>query len=183
MSLQDRDFPVLWDHRHILRPSLAKMLGAQDCTGLREKSHSGAGCFPRHLTVSGPSSSLPCICQLRTAAERHVATGPRVPFRQVLSNVDELFERHELSAAPDPGWPDCFNSGVFVFQPSLETHSLLLRHATEHGSFDGRWRNPPNISCVRRRSDPPLPIVQKRLANLSPRGQVAPSLATSVGNI
>nr|XP_053773103.1 glycogenin-2 isoform X1 [Desmodus rotundus]XP_053773104.1 glycogenin-2 isoform X1 [Desmodus rotundus]XP_053773105.1 glycogenin-2 isoform X1 [Desmodus rotundus]XP_053773106.1 glycogenin-2 isoform X1 [Desmodus rotundus] len=55
----------------------------------------------------------------------------------VLSNVDELFERHELSAAPDPGWPDCFNSGVFVFQPSLETHSLLLRHATEHGSFDG----------------------------------------------
>ncbi|XP_036883577.1 glycogenin-2 isoform X1 [Sturnira hondurensis] len=55
----------------------------------------------------------------------------------VLSNVDELFERGELSAAPDPGWPDCFNSGVFVFQPSLETHRLLLRHATEHGSFDG----------------------------------------------
>lgn len=55
----------------------------------------------------------------------------------VLSNVDELFERGELSAAPDPGWPDCFNSGVFVFQPSLETHRRLLRHATEHGSFDG----------------------------------------------
>ncbi|XP_054441014.1 glycogenin-2 [Pteronotus mesoamericanus] len=55
----------------------------------------------------------------------------------VLSNVDELFERGEFSAAPDPGWPDCFNSGVFVFQPSLQTHGLLLRHATEHGSFDG----------------------------------------------
>ncbi|KAM5290570.1 glycogenin-2 isoform 1-T3 [Glossophaga mutica] len=55
----------------------------------------------------------------------------------VLSNVDELFERRELSAAPDPGWPDCFNSGVFVFRPSLDTHRLLLRHATEHGSFDG----------------------------------------------
>ncbi|XP_036996258.2 glycogenin-2 [Artibeus jamaicensis] len=55
----------------------------------------------------------------------------------VLCNVDELFERGELSAAPDPGWPDCFNSGVFVFQPSLETHRRLLRHATEHGSFDG----------------------------------------------
>uniref|UniRef100_A0A8C0JJA5 glycogenin glucosyltransferase n=1 Tax=Canis lupus dingo TaxID=286419 RepID=A0A8C0JJA5_CANLU len=55
----------------------------------------------------------------------------------VLSNIDELFDRTEFSAAPDPGWPDCFNSGVFVFQPSLETHGLLLQHATDHGSFDG----------------------------------------------
>ncbi|XP_068038698.1 glycogenin-2 isoform X2 [Anomalospiza imberbis] len=29
----------------------------------------------------------------------------------VLCNVDELFDREEFSAAPDPGWPDCFNSG------------------------------------------------------------------------
>lgn len=33
----------------------------------------------------------------------------------VLSNVDDLFNRDELSAAPDAGWPDCFNSGVFVY--------------------------------------------------------------------
>lgn len=56
---------------------------------------------------------------------------------QVLRNVDELFERDELSAAPDPGWPDCFNSGVFVFRPSLRTHTGLLDHALQHGSFDG----------------------------------------------
>uniref|UniRef100_A0A3P8RKU4 glycogenin glucosyltransferase n=1 Tax=Amphiprion percula TaxID=161767 RepID=A0A3P8RKU4_AMPPE len=55
----------------------------------------------------------------------------------VLSNVDELFERDELSAAPDPGWPDCFNSGVFVFRPSLLTHTRLLDHGLQHGSFDG----------------------------------------------
>ncbi|XP_023661580.1 glycogenin-1-like [Paramormyrops kingsleyae] len=55
----------------------------------------------------------------------------------VLSNVDELFEREELSAAPDPGWPDCFNSGVFVFRPSNETYGKLLQYCTEHGSFDG----------------------------------------------
>ncbi|XP_035271804.1 glycogenin-1b isoform X2 [Anguilla anguilla] len=55
----------------------------------------------------------------------------------VLSNVDELFDREELSAAPDPGWPDCFNSGVFVFRPSKETHKKLLTFCTEHGSFDG----------------------------------------------
>ncbi|CAI5673097.1 glycogenin-1 isoform X2 [Oreochromis niloticus] len=55
----------------------------------------------------------------------------------VLSNIDELFDREELSAAPDPGWPDCFNSGVFVFRPSVETHGKLLQYCTEHGSFDG----------------------------------------------
>ncbi|XP_056449931.1 uncharacterized protein LOC130385452 [Gadus chalcogrammus] len=55
----------------------------------------------------------------------------------VLQNVDELFQREELSAAPDPGWPDCFNTGVFVFRPSLETHARLLDQVRRHGSFDG----------------------------------------------
>uniref|UniRef100_A0A6I8P116 glycogenin glucosyltransferase n=1 Tax=Ornithorhynchus anatinus TaxID=9258 RepID=A0A6I8P116_ORNAN len=55
----------------------------------------------------------------------------------VLANIDEIFEREELSAAPDPGWPDCFNSGVFVYRPSIETYNQLLQHASEKGSFDG----------------------------------------------
>ncbi|XP_019486919.1 PREDICTED: glycogenin-1 isoform X1 [Hipposideros armiger] len=55
----------------------------------------------------------------------------------VLANIDDLFEREELSAAPDPGWPDCFNSGVFVYQPSVETYNQLLHIASEQGSFDG----------------------------------------------
>jgi glycogenin glucosyltransferase len=55
----------------------------------------------------------------------------------VLSNVDDLFEREELSAAPDVGWPDCFNSGVFVFVPSLETYQSLVEFALSRGSFDG----------------------------------------------
>lgn len=55
----------------------------------------------------------------------------------VLKNVDDLFDREELSAAPDVGWPDCFNSGVFVFRPSLETHRGLLQCAVTQGSFDG----------------------------------------------
>ncbi|KAM4041576.1 glycogenin-1 isoform 2-T2 [Anomaloglossus baeobatrachus] len=55
----------------------------------------------------------------------------------VLQNIDDLFEREELSAAPDPGWPDCFNSGVFVFRPSIETYKQLLHKASEEGSFDG----------------------------------------------
>ncbi|XP_029408994.2 putative mediator of RNA polymerase II transcription subunit 12 isoform X5 [Bactrocera dorsalis] len=55
----------------------------------------------------------------------------------VLQNSDELFEREELSAAPDVSWPDCFNSGVFVYRPSLETFAKITQFAIEHGSFDG----------------------------------------------
>lgn len=55
----------------------------------------------------------------------------------VLQNIDDLFERPELSAAPDVGWPDCFNSGVYVYQPSEETYRKLLEHLAASGSFDG----------------------------------------------
>lgn len=55
----------------------------------------------------------------------------------VVQNIDELFDREELSAAPDAGWPDCFNSGVFVFRPSVDRYIELLQFAMTHGSFDG----------------------------------------------
>jgi len=55
----------------------------------------------------------------------------------VLSNCDELFDREEFSASPDAGWPDCFNSGVFVFRPSVETYASLVELAVSQGSFDG----------------------------------------------
>jgi len=55
----------------------------------------------------------------------------------VIRNSDDLFERSEFSAAPDAGWPDCFNSGVFVFAPSRETFNNLMTHAATQGSFDG----------------------------------------------
>ena len=55
----------------------------------------------------------------------------------ILQNVDELFSKEELSAVPDIGWPDCFNSGVFVFSPSEDTFRALLKLAIDSGSFDG----------------------------------------------
>ena len=64
-------------------------------------------------------------------------------YLQVLQNIDELFDREEFSAAPDPGWPDCFNSGVFVFTPSEETYQNLLQFAVTHGSFDGQ-----SLTCL-----------------------------------
>ncbi|RCH85765.1 hypothetical protein CU097_004186, partial [Rhizopus azygosporus] len=54
-----------------------------------------------------------------------------------LQNVDELFDRPSFSAAPDAGWPDCFNSGVFVAEPSESIYQDLVRLAAETGSFDG----------------------------------------------
>ena len=58
-------------------------------------------------------------------------------FLKVVRNSDELFDRSEFSAAPDAGWPDCFNSGVFVFSPNKETFNRIMQHAATHGSFDG----------------------------------------------
>uniref|UniRef100_A0A915EBJ5 glycogenin glucosyltransferase n=1 Tax=Ditylenchus dipsaci TaxID=166011 RepID=A0A915EBJ5_9BILA len=55
----------------------------------------------------------------------------------MLQNCDELFNHPELAAAPDIGWPDHFNTGVFVFVPSQETYKSLLQFAATDGSFDG----------------------------------------------
>ncbi|XP_073811975.1 glycogenin 1 isoform X2 [Musca autumnalis] len=55
----------------------------------------------------------------------------------ILQNCDELFEREEFSAAPDVSWPDCFNSGVFVYKPSQETYNKIVEFALKNGSFDG----------------------------------------------
>jgi len=65
-----------------------------------------------------------------------------------LQNCDELFEREELSAAPDPGWPDCFNSGVFVYKPSQDTFGQLLEFARTRGSFDGKTDLNYNSYCA-----------------------------------
>jgi len=54
-----------------------------------------------------------------------------------LQTLDELFSEPELSACCDVGWPDCFNSGMFVFVPSHETYNSLSQMAQDEGSFDG----------------------------------------------
>merc|ERR1712130_14777 len=55
----------------------------------------------------------------------------------VLKSIDELFDREELSAVPDCGWPSIFNSGLFVFKPSTETYEAICKHAKENKSWDG----------------------------------------------
>ncbi|XP_055838422.1 glycogenin-1-like isoform X6 [Episyrphus balteatus] len=55
----------------------------------------------------------------------------------VIQNSDELMEREELSAAPEVCWPDCFNSGVFVYRPNEATFNSIIEFAAKNGSFDG----------------------------------------------
>ncbi|KAJ2159487.1 glycogenin glucosyltransferase [Coemansia sp. RSA 552] len=66
--------------------------------------------------------------------------------------IDDVFERFGswraatpewrqgglVAAAPDTGWPDCFNSGVLLLAPGFECHQGLLRRVAQTGaSFDG----------------------------------------------
>ncbi|XP_042870378.1 glycogenin-1-like isoform X1 [Penaeus japonicus] len=54
-----------------------------------------------------------------------------------VQNADELFSHPELTAVCDIGWPDCFNSGMFVFIPSQDTYEKLIHMSETTGSFDG----------------------------------------------
>lgn len=62
-----------------------------------------------------------------------------------LSHLFDIAERYTMSACPDSGWPDCFNSGVMVVRPHLSDFEnlqelLRLNSANDgegNGSFDG----------------------------------------------
>jgi glycogenin glucosyltransferase len=55
----------------------------------------------------------------------------------VLRNIDDLFERPALAAAPDFFLPDRFNSGVMVIEPSESELQRMLQRLAESGSYDG----------------------------------------------
>ncbi|KAI9703636.1 MAG: glycogenin glucosyltransferase [Candelina mexicana] len=51
---------------------------------------------------------------------------------------DELFELETaFAAAPDIGWPDCFNSGMMILKPNMGDYYGLLALAQRGISFDG----------------------------------------------
>lgn len=56
---------------------------------------------------------------------------PLQPFSQLFST------QHEFSAVPDVGWPDIFNSGVFVFSPGESKFNELMELVKSKGSWDG----------------------------------------------
>ena len=51
---------------------------------------------------------------------------------------DELFDlKSKFAAAPDVGWPDCFNSGVMALTPNMQDYYGLQALARNNVSFDG----------------------------------------------
>lgn len=61
-------------------------------------------------------------------------------FNYVIGNTDtRISNNHQaiFAAAPDIGWPDCFNSGVFVMKPDKKVYDALISFASTRGSFDG----------------------------------------------
>ena len=51
---------------------------------------------------------------------------------------DELFDlQSKFAAAPDIGWPDCFNSGVMALSPNMQDFYGLQALARSGVSFDG----------------------------------------------
>jgi glycogenin glucosyltransferase len=55
----------------------------------------------------------------------------------VLQNVDDLFDRPEIAAAPDFFLPDRFSSGVMVLEPSQATFERMLQALAKAPSYDG----------------------------------------------
>jgi glycogenin len=55
----------------------------------------------------------------------------------VVQNVDDLFDRPEIAAAPDFFLPDRFSSGVMVLEPSEATFDRMIRTLSSAESYDG----------------------------------------------
>lgn len=54
-----------------------------------------------------------------------------------LQNVDELFERPSIAAAPDFFLPDRFNSGLMVIEPSASMFERIVERLWDTPSYDG----------------------------------------------
>jgi len=55
----------------------------------------------------------------------------------VLQNVDDLFDRPEIAAAPDFFLPDRFSSGVMVLEPSAAKFDRMVRDLSTHPGYGG----------------------------------------------
>ncbi|OBS71974.1 hypothetical protein A6R68_13450, partial [Neotoma lepida] len=94
----------------------------------------------------------------------------------VLTNIDDLFEREELSAAPDPGWLGCINSGVFVSQASIEMYNQLSHLPFEQGGFDEYLVQMPKLCTSLDESSHGITftVSKQKESNVNPR--IPPSL-------
>ena len=78
----------------------------------------------------------------RSASWQHDNSGAN-PISAPSNAVSSSWEQGGLiAAAPDIGWPDCFNSGVLLIRPGADCYSQLVSKACNsqnNGSFDGEF--------------------------------------------
>ena len=55
----------------------------------------------------------------------------------VLQNIDDLFARPQIAAAPDFFMPDRFSSGVMVLEPSAGTFDRMVHELSTAAGYDG----------------------------------------------
>ncbi|CCH44698.1 Glycogenin-1 [Wickerhamomyces ciferrii] len=97
-----------------------------------------------------------------------------------LQDLTHLFKDYaqlsedQIVAAPDSGWPDIFNSGLFLIKPSIQTYQNLLfkiHNSSKSPSFDGADQGLLNeyfiVDSPNRRSWIKLPFIY----NVTPSGQ------------
>lgn len=62
-----------------------------------------------------------------------------LPLKSISSIIDQDIGYGDIVASPDSGWPDIFNSGVFLIKPSVDTYLALLNkiQTSNSPSFDG----------------------------------------------
>jgi glycogenin len=61
-------------------------------------------------------------------------TLPIKPLSHLFTSIPSEIK---FSAAPDSGWPDCFNSGMMVLNPDAGEFERLMKIKKEKGSWDG----------------------------------------------
>lgn len=109
------------------------------------------------LLADEPAQTVHLVCPNAVLQSRRVRVAPS--FRNILFLDADMLVLQDLqslfappycgdvfAAAPDIGWPDIFNSGLLLFQPSAATFEALLQLLGRASSFDGTstpFLNPP----------------------------------------
>ncbi|KAF9164518.1 Structural maintenance of chromosomes protein 2 [Actinomortierella ambigua] len=112
----------------------------------------------------------------------------------VLRNVDHLFDtaangsmdddqdrNTRFAASPDAGWPDCFNSGVFVCRPKYEDYRGLIEMANTEGSFDvDLVKKAPRVKSMQRDAQTLQLEIQQSQRDATSISQELSSLETTI---
>ncbi|KAJ9477603.1 Glycogenin-2 [Pseudozyma hubeiensis] len=113
------------------------LLGRPDLTNTLTKLHAWRlGRDLAHLVAPGvtPTGSVP---QQWQGFDKVVFLDADTLVLRPIDHLFRLGSNVSFAAAPDTGWPDAFNSGVMMLNPSSSTFEAIRSFARTTGSWDG----------------------------------------------